>query len=60
MTKTDLIEDYERRLENINRMIDVLKDEEQTDTVKKTLERYRTKRGCYRTFIAEIKNLEDE
>jgi hypothetical protein len=50
----ELLEDYERKLDTLNKMIEGLEFQDiNTDTIK----RYRTKASCYRTFIVELKRL---
>ena len=49
----ELIEDYKRRLETINNMIDVERDEI-------ALGRLKTKRGMIRSFIVDLERLHDQ
>lgn len=50
-----LLEDYQRRLETINKMIENLKfkDDANPDYIRLT-----TKASCYRTFIIELEREE--
>ncbi len=48
-----LIEDYQRRLDTINQMIENFKSNGSTNDIRKD-ERLKTKASEYRTFIAEL------
>ena len=50
MTLKQLIEDYKRRIDTVNILITKAKDEE---TVKRLI----IKRGCFRTFLTELKRI---
>lgn len=55
MTKKQLIEDYQKKVEMLNNMI----NKEAPSMEDETLKRYITKRSCYRTFITELERLEE-
>ncbi|BAV39171.1 hypothetical protein BPT24_048 [Tenacibaculum phage pT24] len=53
MTVEQLIEDYERRIENCNKLLDSTDSNSQKN-------RLETKKSCYKTFISELKRIKDE
>lgn len=58
MTVKELIEDYKRRINTVNNMLNeitVIKTEEQKDKI----ERLRIKRGCFNTFISELQKIKN-
>lgn len=50
MTLKQLIKDYEKRIDTVSFLITKAEDEE-------TLKRLRIKRGCFRTFLTELKRI---
>jgi hypothetical protein len=52
----ELIEDYKRRLASITEMIELEEKSGENANIQ-TLERLKTKRGCYNTIITELERL---
>jgi hypothetical protein len=58
-----LIEDYKIKLKTITEMIFLIEKDltpREFGIVDPQLSRYKTKQGCYRTFIAELEKIKTE